>query len=108
MIVPIVILMPPAVDPEAPSLGELTVGFAGREQRPPLRAPVGQALIEALRGYHDPRDQGPCDHCGGRMLDDNFQCRDCGGVNGVFGQLIAERAARFTAPAPITPPPSGG
>ena len=81
-----------ALDPSAPVSVELRVGdevFA-------LKAPVARALVEALRSYHDPRDRGQCDHCGGRRLDGNFVCADCGQGSGVFGQLLMERAARFS------------
>jgi hypothetical protein len=89
-----------ALDPYAPTWGEATLQVAGRELRLPLRAPVAGALVAALRGYHDPRDQGRCDHCGGPRLDANLLCRDCGRPNGLFGQLIAERAARYAGPEP--------
>jgi hypothetical protein len=64
----------------------------------PLRAPVARAFTEALRAYHDPRDRGPCDHCGGPRLDDNFVCADCAHPSGVFGQLLRERAERYGGP----------
>lgn len=60
-----------ALDPEAPPCGEVEVTLA-------LRAPVAEALVAALRAYHDPRDLGRCQHCGGPRLDENFLCRDCG------------------------------
>jgi hypothetical protein len=63
-----------------------------------MRVPVAKALVEALRAYHDPRDRGTCDHCGGPRLDDNFVCADCGQPSGVFGQLLRERAARYEGP----------
>jgi hypothetical protein len=62
--------------------------------------PVARAIVEALRGYHDPNDRGACDHCGGRRLYDNFLCSDCGQPSGVFGQLLRERAARYGGPPP--------
>jgi hypothetical protein len=97
-------------DPQAPRQAELTVRIeghrpAGQELRLTLRAPVARALVEALRAYQDPRDRGDCDHCGGRRLDDNFLCQDCGRPNGVFGQLLAEAAARYTEPPAIAPSP---
>lgn len=97
-----------ALDPAAPIQGELTISLGGQESRLTLRAPVARALVEALRGYHDPRDLGCCDHCGGRRLDDNFLCRDCGRANGLFGQMLVERAARHTESAAISPPPAAG
>jgi hypothetical protein len=65
-----------------------------------LPEPVARALVEALRAYHDPNDRGSCDHCGGRRLDGNFLCADCGRPSGVFGQLVRERAARYPGPPP--------
>jgi hypothetical protein len=97
-----------ALDPGAPPWGDVEVRVGERCLRLPLRAPVARALVEALRQYHDPRDQGGCDHCGGRRIDDNLMCRDCGRVNGLFGQLIAERAARHTESAAIEPTSASG
>jgi hypothetical protein len=65
-----------------------------------LSASVARALVEAMRAYHDPNDRGSCDHCGGRRLDNNFLCADCGQPSGVFGQLVRERAARYAGPPP--------
>jgi hypothetical protein len=69
--------------------GELTVGLGDATERLPLRLPVARALTEALCGYHDPRERGNCAHCAGGRLDDDFVCRSCGIVNGLFGQTIA-------------------
>lgn len=55
----------------------------------------GRALYEALCQYYDPADVGPCDRCRGRRLDQNLQCRDCGHVNGVFGQVLLEHAEKI-------------
>ncbi|WP_199753000.1 hypothetical protein [Actinoplanes sp. ATCC 53533] len=77
------------LDPQAPMAGELTVGLGDGAERLPLRLPVARALTEALRGYHDPRERGSCAHCAGGRLDDDFVCRTCGIVNGLFGQTIA-------------------
>ena len=90
-----------ALDPDAPRWGEVEIRVGERSSRLPLRVPVAQALVEALRGYHDPRDQGGCEHCGGRRIGDNFVCQECGRLNGLFGQLVAERAARHTESAAI-------
>lgn len=84
-----------ALDPQATPRGDLTVRLNADEARLSISALVARALVEALNAYRDPRDQGPCDHCGGRRIDDNFLCLDCGQLNGLFGQLIAERAARY-------------
>lgn len=94
-----------ALEPGAPPLGDLTICLNGQESRLALRTPVARALVAALRGYHDPRDRGRCDHCGSPRLDDNFLCRDCGRPNGLFGQMLAERAARHAEPAAISATP---
>ncbi len=86
------------VDPQAPLVGELTVGLGDATDRLPLRLPVARALAEALHGYHDPRDRGTCAHCAGGRLDDGFVCRSCGIVNGLFGQTIARFVARDGRP----------
>nr|BFE62454.1 hypothetical protein GCM10020063_069800 [Dactylosporangium thailandense] len=80
-----------------PAVAEVRVG----EQVIALRASVAKALAAALRAYADPRDRGRCDHCGGPRLDDNFVCADCGHASGVFGRLLAERAARYEPPAEL-------
>jgi len=92
-----------ALDPAGAPVGAFTVRLGGQEARLMLRAPVAQALVEALQAYRDPRDQGGCAQCGGRRLDHNFVCRDCGRPNGLFGQMIAERAARHGGPASAPP-----
>ncbi|MFC7484062.1 hypothetical protein ACFQX7_34080 [Luedemannella flava] len=90
-----------AFEPAAGSLGDLVVRFNGDEARMTITGPVARALAEALGAYQDPRDHGPCDACGGHRVDDNFHCLDCGHLNGLFGQLVAERAARYRAePSP--------
>src|SRR5690349_24906129 len=91
------------LDPQAPVAGELTVGLGDATERLTLRLPVARALTEALRGYHDPRDRGSCAHCATGRLDDDFVCRDCGIVNGLFGQTIAA----FVASAPQDSEPRG-
>ena len=82
------------LDPQAPVAGELTVGLGGATERLTLRLPVARALTEALRAYHDPRERGTCAHCAGGRLDDDFVCRNCGIVNGLFGQTLARVATR--------------
>ncbi|MEV4411870.1 hypothetical protein [Catellatospora sp. NPDC049609] len=93
-----------ALDRTAPAVQELVVRVGEREERLALSEPVVQALVEALRVFHDPRDKGRCDFCGG-PLDDNFLCRDCGAFSGVFGQLLAERAGGYTPPEELPPAP---
>ena len=78
-------------EPDAPVHVRLEVD--GR--RLTVREPVARALAEALRAYHDPRDHGRCDHCGSHRMDANFRCGDCGRLSGLFGELIAERAAGY-------------
>jgi hypothetical protein len=84
-----------AVDPAAGAVGAIEVRGVDDELRLAFSVPVAHALVEALRNYHDPRDRGRCDHCGGRRLDDNFLCLDCHRPNGLFGQMIMERSARY-------------
>lgn len=91
--------------PGGPEIASLEIRAGSVTTRLALRAPVAQSLAEALRQYRDPRDLGGCDHCGGRRLDHNFVCRDCGMPNGVFGRLVMERANRHHDPLPIDPPP---
>jgi hypothetical protein len=76
-----------APDPSPPRGVEVRVGDAAPVALPP---PVARALVEALAAYHDPRDRGRCGHCGGRRLDDDLSCADCGQLNGVFGQLVRD------------------
>ena len=59
-----------------------------------LTGSAAEALGAALRSYHDPRDRGRCDQCGGRRLDEALQCLDCGQPGGLFGQLVRERMSR--------------
>jgi hypothetical protein len=82
------------LDPEAVELGELEIGWRGATERVTVRLPVARALAEALVAYHDPRDHGTCAHCGTGRLDGDFVCRDCGVINGVFGQTLARFAAQ--------------
>jgi hypothetical protein len=97
------------LDPGAPLVGELTLGLGGAAERLQLRAPVARALTEALHSYHDPRERGTCAHCAGGRLDDDFVCRKCGIVNGLFGQALAafvpaapeDAAVEGTGPAPV-------
>jgi hypothetical protein len=83
------------LDPTAPVVADVSIRIGSSEISFSCREPVAAALVAALRDYYDPRDQGPCDHCGSRRMDDNFVCRDCGQANGVFGRMLAERAGRF-------------
>lgn len=89
--------------PDAPLWSDVTIGMAGFSTVLSLREPVVHALLAALRQYQDPRDTGRCDHCGTGRVDEHLICRDCGRPNGVFGQLLLERAARYEESKPITP-----
>jgi hypothetical protein len=55
---------------------------------------VVRALCRALEAYRDPEDRGTCTSCGGRHLDRNLHCRDCGRLHGILGEVIAEHARR--------------
>ncbi|MFI1990885.1 hypothetical protein [Actinoplanes sp. NPDC020271] len=76
-------------DRDAPEVGALEIGWRGETERLTIRQPVARALAEALIAYHDPRDNGACAHCATGRLDSNLTCRDCGIVQGVFGQTLA-------------------
>jgi hypothetical protein len=58
---------------------------------------VVRALCKALASYRDPDDRGTCIGCGGRRLDENLHCRDCGQLHGILGQVIAQHARRVAA-----------
>jgi hypothetical protein len=60
-----------------------------------LTASAVEALTDLLEEYRDPRSNGDCDRCGGRRIDRNFICLDCGHANGVFGQLLMERSSHY-------------
>jgi hypothetical protein len=55
---------------------------------------VVRALCRALEAYRDPADRGACIGCGGRRLDENLHCPDCGRLHGILGQVIAQHARR--------------
>ncbi|MFB9239077.1 hypothetical protein ACFFWC_26705 [Plantactinospora siamensis] len=94
--------------PDAAPVGTLDLVAGDRRVALELTAPVARALVAALAGYHDPRDRGRCEHCQGRRLDDNFLCLDCHRPNGVFGAMLAERAARYPGdPASLLGPAEG-
>jgi len=58
---------------------------------------VVRALCKALASYRDPEDRGRCIGCGGRRLDENLHCRDCGQLHGILGEVIAHHARRVAA-----------
>lgn len=79
-------------DPARPPTAiEVRIGAADPVR---LTGSVAEAFGAALRSYHDPRDRGRCDQCGGRRLDEALQCLDCGQPGGLFGQLVRERMSR--------------
>jgi ribosomal protein S14 len=83
------------VGPEQPTAAQIEVRQADARTTFSFSARLADAFAAALRAYHDPRDQGRCEHCGGSRLDDNLICVDCGRAHGIFGQLLMERAARY-------------
>jgi len=58
---------------------------------------VIRAMCKALAAYRDPEDRGSCVGCGGRYLDENLHCRDCGRLHGILGEVIAHHARRVAA-----------
>jgi hypothetical protein len=64
---------------------------------------VIRAMCRALESYRDPEDRGNCSNCGGRHLDENLHCRDCGQLHGILGQVIAEHARRVAAEGDDSP-----
>ena len=65
---------------------------------------VLRALCRALEAYRDPEDRGTCTGCGGRHLDRNLHCRDCGRLHGILGEVIADHARRVAAASGEPPP----
>ena len=65
---------------------------------------VVRALCRALEAYRDPEDRGTCTGCGGRHLDRNLHCRDCGRLHGILGEVIADHARRVAAASGEPPP----
>lgn len=76
-------------DRDAPELGTLEISWRGETEKLTITQPVARALAEALLAHHDPRDNGACAHCATGRLDSDLTCRDCGIVQGVFGQTLA-------------------
>lgn len=83
----------PAPDGEVAATVELRVG--PHTERFALTEHAAWALAEALHRYYDPADIGACDRCGGRRIDEHLRCRECGHVNGVFGQVLLEHAEKI-------------
>ena len=83
--------------PEATPVAVLGMRTALGEATFAMSDHVIRAMCKALAAYRDPADRGACGECGGRHLDENLHCRDCGRLHGILGQVIAEHAARVAA-----------
>jgi hypothetical protein len=83
--------------PDAAPVAVLGVRTALGEATFTLGDHVVRALCKALASYRDPDDRGTCIGCGGRRLDENLHCRDCGQLHGILGQVIAQHARRVAA-----------
>ena len=83
--------------PQADPVALLGVRTALGEAVFPMSDHVIRAMCRSLASYHDPEDRGTCVECGGRHLDENLHCRDCGRLHGILGQVIAEHAKRVAA-----------
>ncbi|MDW5324735.1 hypothetical protein [Plantactinospora sp. KLBMP9567] len=79
-------------EPDAVPVGVVDVRSAGEAGTVPLTPHLARALAEALAGYRDPADRGRCAGCGGRRLDENLHCLDCGRLHGVLGEVLAHQA----------------
>ncbi|MFY1673429.1 hypothetical protein ACN27G_26265 [Plantactinospora sp. WMMB334] len=82
-------------EPEAGAVGSLDVRFDGKTVTVPLTPYLAGAVAEALAGHRDRSDRGSCAGCGGRRLDENLHCPDCGRLHGVLGQVLAHQAERI-------------
>ncbi|HWS37146.1 MAG TPA: hypothetical protein VN408_30925 [Actinoplanes sp.] len=92
--------------PDADPVAVLGVRTALGEDVFTLSDHVIRALCRAIESYRDPEDRGDCANCGGRHLDENLHCRDCGQLHGILGQVIAEHARRVAASSPAAEPES--
>jgi hypothetical protein len=90
--------------PDADPVAMIGVRTALGEGVFPVGDHVIRAMCKALAAYRDPEDRGQCVGCGGRHLDENLHCRDCGRLHGILGQVIAQHAARVAAAEAATPP----
>ena len=94
--------------PEAGPVAVIGVRTALGEATFAMSDHVIRAMCKALAAYRDPADRGTCVECGGRHLDENLHCRECGRLHGILGQVIAEHAARVAAAAAAEPTGPGG
>jgi hypothetical protein len=83
--------------PDAAPVAVLGVRTALGEATITVGDHVMRALCKALASYRDPEDRGTCIGCGGRRLDENLHCRDCGQLHGILGEVIAQHARRVAA-----------
>jgi hypothetical protein len=81
-------------DPTAPRVAVVAVRTATGTATFSLGDHVIRALCRALIVYRDPDDRGTCAECGGRRLDENLHCRDCGRLHGILGEVIVSQARR--------------
>ncbi|MEV4630489.1 hypothetical protein AB0J90_29935 [Micromonospora sp. NPDC049523] len=92
-------------DPSGVPVASIELRHRHAVERFPLTPHLVRALGAALAGYRDPGDRGRCGQCGGRRLDDNLHCVDCGRLHGVLGEVIAARAARLSSGGSATDGP---
>ncbi|MEE6260256.1 hypothetical protein [Plantactinospora sonchi] len=81
-------------EPDTEPLGFLTVSAISGTETVSITPHLARALAQALSAYRDPADRGSCAGCGGRRLDDNLHCVDCGRLHGILGEVISRQAAR--------------
>ena len=83
--------------PEARPVAVIGVRTALGEATFAVSDHVIRAMCRALASYRDPEDRGTCVGCGGRHLDENLHCQDCGRLHGILGEVIARHARRVAA-----------
>src|ERR1700753_123492 len=83
--------------PEADPVAMVGVRTALGEAVFPVGDHVIRAICKALAAYRDPADRGTCVECGGRHLDENLHCPQCGRLHGILGEVIARHAQRVAA-----------
>lgn len=83
--------------PEAAPVALLGLRTALGDETFTLSDHVIRAMCRALESYRDPEDRGRCVGCGGRHLDENLHCKDCGRLHGILGQVIADHVRRIAA-----------
>lgn len=89
--------------PDVPPVAVVGLRTAFGEDVFTLSEHVIRAMCRALESYRDPEDRGNCTNCGGRHLDENLHCRDCGQLHGILGQVMAEHARRVAATGEDSP-----